>query len=68
MLPKHDRYIEMFAGGLSMFFRKRKADNNILNDKEKNLVNLYMCVAEHFDEFNEETKIEVDKKLKELKL
>jgi len=56
MLPKHDRYIEMFAGGLSMFFRKRKADNNILNDKEKNLVNLYMCVAEHFDEFNEYVK------------
>ena len=56
MLPPHNRYIEVFAGGLSMFFRKAKADNNILNDKEKNLVNLYMCVAEHFEEFNEYVK------------
>ena len=56
MLPSHDRYIEVFAGGLSVFFRKMKANNNILNDKEKNLVNLYMCVAEHFKEFSEYVK------------
>ncbi len=24
MIPKHTRYIEMFAGGLSMFFKKKK--------------------------------------------
>jgi len=50
-LPAHDRYIEMFAGGLSMFFRKKKVDWNIINDKDKNVVNLYMVIAEHFDEF-----------------
>ena len=52
-LPKHDRYIEMFAGGLSMFFRKAKVEWNVVNDKDNNLVNLYICIAEKFDEFCE---------------
>jgi len=41
----------MFAGGLSMFFRKAKADWNIVNDKDNNIVNLYMSIAEKYDEF-----------------
>jgi len=44
LLPPHERYIEVFAGGLSMFFRKSKAKWNVLNDKDKNIVNLYMSV------------------------
>ena len=44
LLPPHERYIEVFAGGLSMFFRKVKAKWNVLNDKDKNIVNLYMSV------------------------
>ena len=35
LLPPHERYIEVFAGGLSMFFRKAKAKWNVLNDKDK---------------------------------
>ena len=50
-LPEHERYIEMFAGGLSMFFRKKKVEWNVVNDKDNNLVNLYMVIAEKFDEF-----------------
>ena len=34
LIPPHKRYIEMFAGGLSMFFRKTKAKWNIVNDKD----------------------------------
>ena len=52
-LPKHNRYIEVFAGGLSMFFRKKKAEFNIVNDKDNNLVNLYATLAEEFDSFCE---------------
>ncbi len=52
-LPKHSRYVEMFAGGLSMFFRKARADWTVVNDKDNNLVNLYMSIAEKFDEFCE---------------
>jgi len=44
-LPIHERYIEMFAGGLSMFFRKKKVEWNIINDKDNNLVNLYLMEA-----------------------
>ena len=50
-LPQHSRYIEMFAGGLSMYFRKKKCEWNVLNDKDNNLVNLYMTIAEEFDAF-----------------
>ena len=53
MIPQHDRYIEMFAGGLSMFFRKPKVEWNVVNDLDKNVVNLYTVLAERFDEFVE---------------
>ena len=33
-----------------MFFRKNKAIWNVLNDKDNNIVNLYMCVIEKTDE------------------
>ena len=51
MIPEHDRYIEMFAGGLSMFFRKKKVGGNVVNDLDRNVVNLYTVLAEEFEEF-----------------
>ena len=50
MLPPHERYIEMFAGGLSMFFRKPSVDWNVVNDFDNDIVNLYISVVERFDE------------------
>tara|TARA_R110000824_G_scaffold212337_1_gene398516 strand:+ start:1349 stop:2179 length:831 start_codon:yes stop_codon:yes gene_type:complete len=50
LIPSHYRYIEVFAGGLSMFFRKTKAKWSILNDIDNNIVNLYMCVMNKHDE------------------
>jgi len=50
LMPHHERYIEVFAGGLSMFFRKHKVKWNVLNDIDNNIVNLYMCVMEKHDE------------------
>ena len=50
LLPPHERYFEVFAGGLSMFFRKSKAKWNVLNDIDRNIVNLYICVIEKYDE------------------
>jgi len=44
LISPHERYFEVFAGGLSMFFRKSKAKWNVLNDKDNNIVNLYMSV------------------------
>lgn len=51
MLPPHERYIEVFAGGLSMFFRKRKAKYNIINDKDSDIVNLYESIRTEYDDF-----------------
>ena len=53
MIPPHSRYIEMFAGGLSMYFRKPKADVSIVNDLDNDIVNLYISVLERFDKFSE---------------
>ena len=51
MLHSHKRYIEVFLGGGSMFFRKNKAQINILNDLHNDIINLYISVAEDFDKF-----------------
>ena len=53
MLPPHERYIEMFAGGLSMFFRKTKVKWNVVNDIDNDVVNLYISVLEEFDKLSE---------------
>jgi len=53
MMPEHKRYVEVFAGGLSMFFRKKSARRSIVNDVDKNLINLYICVLEKNEEFRE---------------
>ena len=52
-IPEHLRYFEPFFGGGSMFFRKKKANWNILNDIDNDLVNLYLCILNKFDELSE---------------
>ena len=51
LLSHHERYFEPFFGGGSMFFRKAKADSNVLNDIDNDLVNLYITVLKRFEEF-----------------
>jgi len=51
MIPPHFRYIEVFLGGGSMFFRKKKAKLNVLNDKHNDLINLYLTVMEYYEIF-----------------
>jgi len=53
LIPHHDRYFEVFSGGLSMFFRKSKVEWNVLNDKDNNIVNLYMCILHKLDKLVE---------------
>ena len=50
MIPPHKRYIEVFEGGASMFFRKNKVEWNVLNDLDNDIVNLYICVLKKFEE------------------
>ena len=51
MLAPHKRYIEVFAGGLSMYFRKNKVEWNIVNDLDNDIVNLYESIRTKFKEF-----------------
>ena len=44
-IPEHTNYIELFAGGLSMFFRKPKAKWNLVNDLNKDITNIYWILA-----------------------
>ena len=53
MLPPHERYFEVFAGGLSMFFRKTKCKWNVVNDLDNDVANLYISVVEKFDELSD---------------
>ena len=54
MLAPHERYIEVFAGGLSMFYRKKRVDWNVVNDKDNDIVNLYESIRTKFEEFKEQ--------------
>lgn len=44
-IPPHENYIELFAGGLSMFFRKEKANWNLVNDLNQDIANLYLVLS-----------------------
>ncbi|MBU2685672.1 MAG: DNA adenine methylase [Gammaproteobacteria bacterium] len=45
LIPPHKHYFEVFAGGLSMFFRKQKAEWNCVNDITSDLINLYLVLS-----------------------
>ena len=51
MLAPHVRYIEMFAGGLSMYFRKNKVKWNVVNDYDSDIANLYESIRTNLKEF-----------------
>jgi|TARA_R110000744_G_scaffold150693_2_gene264063 DNA adenine methylase len=57
MLPKHERYIEVFAGGLSMYFRKVNSKLSIVNDFDNDIANLYHVICEDFDRFKSYCKM-----------
>lgn len=45
-IPPHTSYCEVFAGGGSIFFAKVKAANNILNDLDEELMNVYHVIRD----------------------
>lgn len=55
MIPPHKHYIELFAGGLSIFFRKKKAEWSLVNDLNMDIANLYyvLSIPDMYDEFVE---------------
>jgi DNA adenine methylase len=45
-IPRHEAYIEPFAGGASIFFAKPKVKHNWLNDIDKELINCLVCIRD----------------------
>lgn len=50
LIPDHSYYAEPFAGGASIFFAKDKALENVLNDKDKDLINCYFHIRDHVED------------------
>jgi DNA adenine methylase len=50
IFPEHTTYVEPFAGGAQVFFRKTPSRVEVLNDLDGELVNLYRCAQQHYQE------------------
>lgn len=45
MIPEHRYYLEPFTGGAAVFFKKKPADVNVLNDTNKEIAHAYAFMA-----------------------
>lgn len=50
LMSPHSRYIEAFAGMMSVFLQKGKSKENVINDKNDSLVNLFTIARDRPDE------------------
>jgi DNA adenine methylase len=51
ILPPHDTYVEPFAGGAQVFFHKRRAKVEVLNDLDGEIMNFLRVCQVHPQEF-----------------
>ena len=52
--PLHRIYIEPFFGAGGMFFNKPKAHNNLLNDNDSEVFNLFRIVSNNMEDLESE--------------
>jgi DNA adenine methylase len=50
LFPEHKTYVEPFAGGAQVFFRKEPSKVEVLNDLDREVVNFYRICQSHFEE------------------
>ena len=50
LFPKHKTYVEPFAGGAQVFFRKEPSKVEVLNDLDREIVNFYRACQQHYEE------------------
>lgn len=55
-IPEHTCYIEVFAGGASVFFAKDPSQAEVLNDLDRDLVTLYRVIKHHPEELYKQYK------------
>lgn len=56
-IKPHATYVEVFAGGAGVLFRKEPSKYEILNDLDRELVTLYRVVKNHPEEFCRQFKL-----------
>lgn len=56
-IPDHNLYCEPFCGGAAIFFSKKNANVNVLNDTNRELVNFYQVVKNDFVSLEKEISI-----------
>jgi DNA adenine methylase len=59
----HTCYVEEFAGGASMFFLRKPAEVEVLNDVNGEVMNLYRVIKNHLDEFAKQFRFIVSSRL-----
>jgi len=50
VFPKHTTYVEPFAGGAQVFFRKEPSEVEVLNDLDGEMVNFFRICQQHYEE------------------
>jgi len=55
-LPEHKTYVEVFAGGAWIFFRKEPSAVEVINDLDKELISFYRVIQYHLEEFLKQFK------------
>lgn len=50
LFPEHTTYVEAFAGGAQVLFRKDPSKVEVLNDLDYEVVNFYRCCQSHYEE------------------
>jgi len=50
-IPEHRCYVEPFAGAAWVLFRKEESRAEVLNDINRELINLYRVIQNHLEEF-----------------
>lgn len=56
LIPEHTGYVEPFAGGAWVLFRKPESKAEILNDINRDVTNLYRIIQHHLEEFIKQFK------------
>ena len=50
IFPEHTTYVEAFAGGAQVFFRKEPSPVEVLNDLDGDIVNFFRVCQRHYEE------------------
>ena len=54
LVPKHNLYAEVFAGGAALFFAKETSNIEVINDLNGKLINFYQTTVNQFEELKKQ--------------